>query len=126
MRGHLYGGLGPEVFACLGREEQSLQFVAQLHVAGAGGVEEGAAPARLQVERGGIELLDPLPAFRRHSARPGPAAGPVSSRRSQCLARRQSRKTVGSDTSSTSAVSSTLSPPKMRSSTTLAFLGSAS
>ena len=53
-------------------------------------------------------------------ARTGPAfmRGRVSSRNSQARARLQSRLTVATDTSSTCAASSRLSPPKKRSSTT--------
>src|SRR5580700_4472543 len=48
------------------------------------------------------------------------------SRASQALASLQSRRTVSGETFSTSAVSSTLSPPKKRSSITLLFRGSTS
>src|SRR5450432_2981123 len=63
--------------------------------------------------------FDQLPAQVGHLA-----AGPSISLRSQALAKFQSRMTVFGETCKTSAVSSFSKPPKKRSSTTLAFLGS--
>ena len=54
---------------------------------------------------------------------PEPSA-PLICSSNQPRARRQSRVTVSTETLSTAAVSSTLNPPKYRSSTTLAFRGS--
>src|SRR5262245_39806392 len=95
-------------FWSLVRGEESLQIIAQLLITGAGFIKECGPFARRAFEGGMKHLLNLPPAFRRHL--------PIS-RCSQALARVHSRATVPGETLSASAVSSTLNPPKNRSST---------
>ena len=72
-----------------------------------------ARAPRAALERRVIELLDAFPAFRRHQS--DRLASPAAA---TTFASRQSRMTVSAETFSTDAVSSTLNPPKNRSSMT--------
>src|SRR5262245_38235390 len=102
-------------FWSLVRGEKRLQFMAQLLITGAGFIKECGPFARRAFEGGMKHLLNLPPEFNRHL--------PIS-RCSQALARVHSRATVPGETSSASAVSSTLNPPKNRSSTIWPLLGS--
>ena len=92
--------------------EQAQHFQGQLGIALATAGHEGAARFGYLLEGGLEEVLYPAPAILL-----GRAHGFIS-RCNQAWARRQSRRTVGSLTPSTSAVSSCFRPPKKRSSTT--------
>src|SRR5215475_782599 len=102
-------------FWSLVRGEESLQIMSQFLITGAGFIKECGPFARRAFEGGMKHLLNLPPAFRRHL--------PIS-RCSQALARVHSRATVPGETLSASAVSSTLNPPKNRSSTIWPLLGS--
>src|SRR5262245_36372930 len=102
-------------FRSLVRGEERLQIMAQLFITGAGINKECGPFARRAFEGGMKHLFNLPPAFRRHL--------PIS-RCSQALARVHSRATVPGETLSASAVSSTLNPPKKRSSTIWPLLGS--
>src|SRR5262245_31426222 len=75
--------------------------------------------ARLMFVGGVVQPLNLPPSLRVHVRAPR-----WNSRRSHTLANLQSRITVSDEILRTSAVSSTLSPPKKRSSTTRLFRGS--
>src|SRR5262249_30595337 len=87
-----------------------VQFAAQLVVSSASVGQETRAGLRIEP---GSRLKD-----LRHPAVPLGRHEQLSSLWSQALAARQSSMTVSAETLSTSAVSSTLNPPKKRNSTT--------
>ena len=92
--------------------QQRLNLASQRFVVSAGRCHKRGPLLRIPVERSVAEILDTPPALgvgHRCSC-------PSSSRSSQSFASRQSRLTVSGDTWSTSAVSSTLKPPKNRNS----------
>src|SRR2546425_6859180 len=92
--------------------EQRLDLATQPRIGAARLLEKARALRALASKGRLIEHLDLSPAFwGRHS-------GFLSSRNSHAFASRQSRLTVSPDTSSTSAVSSMVKPPKNRNSTT--------
>src|SRR5690242_12296687 len=95
--------------------QQRFDFAAQLRI-GAG--QEGGSLDGGCLLDSMEQPLDLTKAFRCHTRRPGDGA---ISRASQTLAKSQSRRTVRADTSSTFAISSSVKPPKYRSSTTLAW-----
>src|SRR5262245_4561443 len=97
--------------------EKRLDFPPQLLIVFTVRVQKGRALAGREFQRGVVELFDLSPVFRVHNHL-------ESSRSSQVLASRQSRATVSGETFKTSAVSSTLRPPKYLSSTTWHFLRS--
>ena len=99
--------------------EQRLYFLAELFVSGTGVFEVLPALGSVFLQRGKVEVFDSLPSLG-HSA----LVAPLNSRKSHTFANFQSRITVSAETPRASAVSSTLSPPKKRSSTTFAFLWS--
>ncbi len=99
--------------------EQRLDLAPQRQVVAAGRRDVRAARARVQLGGGVKDALDLSPAFGRHGAF-------VNSRRSHASAICQSRVTVLTETFSASAISSLLSPPKKRSSTTRPLRGSIS
>ena len=91
--------------------EQSLHLLPQPFVRSACSCHERSPLARIVVKRRvahGFDAPTTIEVFHR--------ASPSSSRSNQSLASRQSRLTVSGDTWSTSAVSSTLKPPKKRNS----------
>ena len=83
--------------------------------------QKGSALAFGQFERGEVKLRNAMPTVPVHGLS---SADLFISRASQTLARFQSVITVLAETLSASAVSSTLSPPKKRNSTTLLFRSS--
>ena len=96
--------------------EQRADFVLQLLVAAAGAPQKDVALRRGTIERRLQQLIDVIPAFVVHSRSGRPARDTARLWRVF-----HSRITVIGDTCRTSAVSSTLRPPKKRSSTTLRF-----
>jgi len=92
--------------------EQRLDFLPERGIAAAGRLEKNRALRRLTLQRLGQYGAHLPPALGSHSS--GPRS---NSRLSQSRATRHWRLTVAGDTSSTSAVSSMLSPAKYRSST---------
>src|SRR5215469_12971820 len=96
--------------------QQGEDFPPEFLIAGAGFVDEALAPVAGDVERIGQNLFDPAPAFRRH----------CSSFCSQRRATLHSRLTVVAERPRTSAASSTVRPPKTRSSTICDWRGSIS
>ena len=101
--------------------EERLHLLPQRFVVAACRRHERGALARVAVERSVAEVFDAPPALGVCHRR-----SPSSSRSNQSFASRQSRLTVSGDTWSTSAVSSTLKPPKNRNSTTWLFRASTS
>src|SRR5437867_5636143 len=99
--------------------EQRFDFPSQLPVACAGFFEKSGSPALVMLQCGEREPLDLLPSLGLHRRISLPSLW-----RSQALACFQSSVTVSLDILNTSAVSSTLRPPKKRSSTTRLILGS--
>ncbi len=108
--------------------QQRFHFAAQLVIARASLVQKRSAlaPPRAPARRDrAARLVASAQAsfFARRSLHRLPLLCPIS-RASQALASLQSRRTVSGETFSTSAVSSTLKPPKKRNSTTRLFRGS--
>ena len=93
------------------------RLVDERRIVGAVPAQERALLGRRQVGRRVKQRLESLPARRRPSVI-------ASSCASHALAARQSRNTVDSEISSSSAVSATSSPPKNRLSTSVACRGS--
>src|SRR5215813_1462905 len=106
-----------EILRLLVISQQRFDFPPQDLIVFTGYVQKGGALVRRSLQRGMIELFDLSPLFRLHY-------GFESSRSNQVLASRQSRATVSGETFKTSAVSSTLRPPKYLNSTDRACLGS--
>src|SRR5439155_8068998 len=101
-------------FRCV--HQQRFHVASQRLVSFARGRHERRPFTRIAVERGVADLVDAPPVIcLRHGS------SPSSSRSSHSFARRQSRLTVSDETLSTSAVSSTVKPPKNRNSTTWLF-----
>ena len=99
--------------------QERLHLLSQFTIVGARLFDERRPFIRSTRERGAQNRLDIVPALAHHLERTRVRdAFPSSSRDSHILATRQSRLTVSTDIPSTSAVSSTLKPPKNRSSTT--------
>jgi hypothetical protein len=99
--------------------QQALDFPPQRFVVFALGGHERGALVRILVERGVAEVL----VRRRRSA--SVMVVPLRARKQPEFCRRQSRLTVSAETSSTSAVSFTLKPPKNLNSTIRLFRASA-
>src|SRR5262249_9227658 len=108
--GHSGGQILDPIPVLLVKDEQRFHFTAQFVVAAAGFGQESGARGRLASQRLLQQLIYLLPTFRSHCS--------DISRISQALAVFQSRITVPSEMPSASAVSSMLSPPKQRNSTT--------
>src|SRR4030095_15356713 len=96
---------------CVREERQHLGR--QRRIVAAGAVDERLALGQRPRQRRLHQLVETGPAIGAHHGPPLESAC-----RSQSFANRQSRKTVSTDTTNTAAVSSTVSPPKNRSSTT--------
>src|SRR5712671_183989 len=119
LRDELPSRFGEKVPGLLIGDKKGLHLLAQLAVSGACLVEEIRPGALVLLEHEHCQLLDLPEAFGRHSGFSSP-----SSRYSQALAQRHSRLIVLEESSRSWAVSSTLRPPKYRSSTICAFRGS--
>src|SRR6185503_17507346 len=116
---HFQRGRFHEFFGGVLIGEKRFDLVTQVVVPRAGFLDKCSPLACLTLQGRPKQLLNLLPTFGLHNVSPL-----RSSCKSHILASFQSRITVSAETLSTSAVSSTLSPPKKRSSTTWPFLGS--
>src|SRR6185295_5886992 len=103
-----------------GRRQQGLDFAAKFGVALADFDKKSLSCAGFSRQSRVKNLFNLSPASGIH----GGLLCPLISRCSHALARVQSRAMVNGETARTSAVSSTLRPPKNRSSTTLLFRSS--
>ena len=101
----------------IGRGREGFDLAPEVFVSSGRVRDEGRAPLRRNVERGVENRLDSLPPLplRRVAGLAHPSS--PTSRRSHARAVRHSRLTVAVDTPATFAVSSTVNPPKKRSST---------
>src|SRR5262245_23746587 len=116
---HFRDGRGQKTSGLRVCRQERGDFSKQFLIVSASLIEEGRAPARLKLQGSVIEFSYLLPSLGLHLAPPA-----RSSRWSQARAKLHSRRTVRGETLRTSAVSSSLSPPKKRSSTIRLLRGS--